>query len=68
MDSFYFAFYVFTILAGKVDIEFLKHIQVSQFLYLSKKKKKKNRKKKKKKKKKIRNLTSERYTADFLYI
>ena len=24
MDSFYFAFYVFTILAGKVDIEFLK--------------------------------------------
>ena len=24
MDSFYFAFYVFTILSGKVDIEFLK--------------------------------------------
>ena len=61
MDSFYFAFYVFAILAGKVDIEFLKE-NIFKFLnsYIFQKKKKKKKK---------RNLTSERYTAEFfIYI
>ena len=49
MDSFYFAFHMFTILAGKVDIEFLKE---SVFKFLNSCIFQKYKKKKKKKKKK----------------